>query len=49
VKWASVFAFSADGVTAIDVERLDRTEQLADGATRTPAALERGVSAAPVA
>jgi inward rectifier potassium channel len=49
VKWASVFAFSADGITAIDVERLDRTEQLADGATRTPAALERDVGAAPVA
>jgi inward rectifier potassium channel len=39
VKWASIFAH-ADGVLAIDVDRLDRTERLDDGATRTPAALE---------
>ncbi len=39
VKWASVFT-SDDGVIAIDVERLDRTERLADGATSAPAALE---------
>ena len=29
-----------DGVIAIDVERLSRTERLDEGATRTPAALE---------
>ncbi len=45
VKWASVFAISPDGVTAIDVERLDRTEPLAEGTTRVPAALEGGVIA----
>jgi inward rectifier potassium channel len=46
VKFASIFANGPDGVIAIDVERLSRTERLPDGATRTPAALERG--AAPV-
>jgi len=40
VKWASVFAGNTEGVIAIDVDRLDRTEQLPDGTTRTPAALE---------
>ncbi len=40
VKFASIFAHAGDGVIAIDVERLDRTEPLADGATSTPAALE---------
>jgi inward rectifier potassium channel len=41
VKFASIFANGPDGVIAIDVERLSRTEHLEDGATRTPAALER--------
>jgi Inward rectifier potassium channel. len=47
VKFASIFANGPDGVIAIDVERLSRTERLEDGATRTPAALERsgGVAA----
>jgi inward rectifier potassium channel len=41
VKFASIFANGPDGVIAIDVERLSRTERLEDGATRAPAALER--------
>lgn len=41
VKFASIFANGPDGVVAIDVERLSRTEPLEDGATRTPAALEQ--------
>ena len=41
VKFASIFAHGPDGAIAIDVERLSRTERLDDGATRTPAALER--------
>ncbi|MEP6731058.1 MAG: transporter [bacterium] len=41
VKFASIFANGPDGVIAIDVERLSRTERLADGATRVPAALEQ--------
>jgi len=40
VKFASIFASGPDGVLAIDVDRLNRTEPLADGATRTPAAIE---------
>jgi inward rectifier potassium channel len=40
VKFASIFANGPDGMIAIDVERLSRTERLEDGATRTPAALE---------
>jgi len=40
VKFASIFANGPDGVIAIDVERLSRTERLDDGATRNPAALE---------
>ncbi|MDB4892890.1 MAG: Potassium channel, inwardly rectifying, Kir [Gemmatimonadetes bacterium] len=40
VKWASVFASAPDGVLAIDVDRLDRTERLDEGATSKPAALE---------
>ena len=40
MKWASVFASTTDGTLAIDVDRLDRTERLDEGATRTPAALE---------
>jgi inward rectifier potassium channel len=44
VKFASIFANGPDGVIAIDVERLSRTERLEEGATRTPAPLERGVA-----
>ena len=40
VKFASIFAHASDGVIAIDVERLDRTEPLAEGATSRPAPLE---------
>lgn len=40
VKFASIFANGPEGVIAIDVERLSRTERLPDGATRTPGALE---------
>lgn len=40
VKFATIFANGPDGVIAIDVERLDRTDRLEEGATRTPAALE---------
>lgn len=40
VKWASVFAHSTEGI-AIDVERLDRTERLDEGATSKPAAAEQ--------
>jgi len=43
VKFASIFANGPDGVIAIDVERLSRTERLEEGATRTPAPLERAV------
>jgi inward rectifier potassium channel len=46
VKFASIFANGPDGVIAIDVERLSRTERLEDGATRTPAPLERGIAPA---
>lgn len=44
VKFASIFANGPDGVIAIDVERLSRTERLDDGATRTPAAIEAATS-----
>jgi len=40
VKWASVFASTPDGVLAIDVDRLDRTERLDEGATSLPSAIE---------
>ncbi len=40
VKWASVFASTTDGVLAIDVDRLDRTERLDEGTTSKPAAKE---------
>lgn len=43
VKFASIFANGPDGVIAIDVERLSRTERLEEGATRTPSPLERAV------
>jgi inward rectifier potassium channel len=39
-KFASVFVSAPDGVVAIDVDRLDRIERLAEGATSTPAPLE---------
>jgi inward rectifier potassium channel len=45
VKFASIFANGPDGVIAIDVERLSRTERLEEGATRNPAPLERGLAA----
>lgn len=45
VKFASVFASAADGVLAIDVDRLDRTERLPEGATRVPAAIENPTAA----
>ena len=41
VKFASIFANGPEGIVAIDVERLSRTERLPDGTTRTPAALEQ--------
>lgn len=40
-KWADVFVDAPDGVITIDVERLDRLDRLAEGATRTPAPQER--------
>ena len=40
VKWASIFASAAEGVIAIDVDRLNRTERLDEGTTSRPAALE---------
>ena len=40
VKFGSIFA-NGDGVVAIDVERLDRTDRLPDGTTSQPAALEQ--------
>ncbi len=45
VRFASVFAGGPDGVLAIDVDRLDRTERLDDGTTSAPAALEEGTRA----
>jgi inward rectifier potassium channel len=44
VKFASIFANGPDGIVAIDVERLSRTERLEDGATSKPAALERAAA-----
>jgi len=41
VKWASIFASSPDGAIAIDVDRLDRTERLDEGATSRPAMQEQ--------
>jgi inward rectifier potassium channel len=40
-KFASIFTSAADGVLAIDVERLSRLERLDPGTTREPAAIER--------
>lgn len=39
-RFASIFTAAPDGVIAIDVERLSRTEPLAEGTTSRPAALE---------
>ena len=44
VKFASIFANGPEGIIAIDVERLSRTERLDDGATSRPAALEKASS-----
>lgn len=44
VRFASVFAGGTDGVLAIDVDRLDRTERLPEGTTSRPAALEGGAA-----
>ena len=43
-KFASVFTSAPDGAIAIDVERLDRTERLAEGTTSLPTALESTAS-----
>jgi inward rectifier potassium channel len=40
VKFADIFTSAADGVIAIDVERLDRTDRLDEGTTSRPAASE---------
>lgn len=47
VKFASIFANGPEGVIAIDVERLSRTEPLDEGATRNPAAIERAQPLSP--
>ncbi|MFL5577803.1 MAG: transporter [Gemmatimonadaceae bacterium] len=46
VKFANVFASAPEGVIAIDVERLDRTERLGEGATSVPAPVEVSAAAA---
>ncbi|MBC8090219.1 MAG: transporter [Phycisphaerae bacterium] len=40
VKFASIFASTPDNVMAIDVERLDRTERVDEGATSKPSTKE---------
>jgi inward rectifier potassium channel len=40
VKFASIFTSAADGIIAIDVERLSRLDYLDEGATSRPAAKE---------
>ena len=40
VKFASIFTNAPDGVIAIDIERLSRTERLEENATRIPEPLE---------
>lgn len=42
VRFASIFTSAPDGVIAIDVERLSRTEPLGEGETSRPAPLESG-------
>ena len=49
VKWASIFASASDGVLAIDVDRLDRTERLDQGATSKPAQKEFRPKSDPIA
>lgn len=44
VKFASIFVSAPDGVIAIDVDRLDRLDRLAEGTTRQPAPTERAGS-----
>jgi inward rectifier potassium channel len=46
-KFASIFASSPDEALAIDVERLDRLERLAPGATSVPAPSEHAASSTP--
>jgi inward rectifier potassium channel len=43
-KFADMFVQSDDGVVTIDVERLDRTDRLDDGATSQPSTLEQPAS-----
>ena len=43
-KFASIFASAADGVLAIDVERLSRLDRLEPGTTSVPAESERVAS-----
>jgi hypothetical protein len=45
--FASIFASSPEEALGIDVERLDRMERLAPGATSVPATSELSDSAAP--
>lgn len=40
VKFADIFASAGDGVIAIDVDRLDRTDRLPEGSTSIPAPME---------
>jgi inward rectifier potassium channel len=40
-KFANIFASSADGAIAIDVDRLDRLDRLDPGTTSVPAAIEK--------
>jgi inward rectifier potassium channel len=44
-KFASIFASSADGAIAIDVDRLDRMDRLEPGSTSVPAAREQTATA----
>jgi inward rectifier potassium channel len=39
-RFADMFVPSPDGVITVDVERLDRLDRLAEGATTTPSASE---------
>jgi len=43
VKFSSIFVSAADGVIAIDVDRLSRLDRLAEGTTSVPAPGELGV------
>jgi inward rectifier potassium channel len=44
VKFASIFTSASDGVIAIDVERLSRTEPVEEGMTSRPSAIETGAA-----